>query len=449
MSEKTEKQTERINEHFQKTDHSSMKSSDLSDVLDRRNMMLPGNTTTKTIRYIKFSELSGDVLEHLKDEQRNTYGIQQVLTLLELNKGHDFSAYKKSTITSRINRRLAFHKHNNYAEYAAYIRNNPAEIDLLFDELLIGVTKFFRDAKAFDALESKLADLIQHKKNNEPIRIWVTGCSTGQEAYSIAMLVDECLEKSHKKKYLKVQIFATDLSAKAVEQGRKGVYYENSVADISKARIKKFFTKTDDAYQVKQELRNMIVFAQHNLIKDTPFTRLDLLCVRNVMIYFTAELQKKIAPILHYALNDQGILFTGMAETISGLADLFTSINDKWKIFERKEKTGVNNTASVITPKLGVQLAKANKIPPILPAQSNQVKQLQQKFMDTQQQLTAAIKHMEEVIAEIKQAGEDDIALNEQLLPLNIQYAYISNELEQLNSNIKSLLDINEITAFK
>lgn len=449
MSEKTEKQTERINELFKGAEQPSIKSSDLSDVRDSRNKTPLANTPIKIIRYIKFSELSGDVLEQLKDEQRNTYGIQQVLTLLASHNGHDFSAYKKSTITSRINRRLAFYKHNNYAEYAAYIRNNPAEIDRLFDELLIGVTKFFRDTKAFDALKGKFTDLIQHKKSNEPIRIWIAGCSTGQEAYSIAMLVSECLEKSQKKKHPKVQIFATDLSAKAIEHARNGVYYEDSIADISKSRVKKFFTKTDDVYQVKQELRNMILFTQHNLIKDTPFTRLDLLCVRNVMIYFTAELQKKTIPILHYSLNNQALLFTGMAETISGLTDLFIPIDDKWKIFERKDKTVTNNTLATTPPKSGARIAKANKIPPVLPAQSNQVKQLQQKFMNTQLQLTDAIKHMEKVIAEIKQACQDDAALNEQLLPLNIQYAYLSNELEQLNSNIKSLLDFKDITAFK
>jgi chemotaxis methyl-accepting protein methylase len=447
MSEKTEKQTERVNDHFTGAER-LFKSSDLSDVPYERNTKSLASMPTKIIRYIKFSELSGDIIEQLKDEQRNTYGIQQVLTLLASHNGHDFSGYKKSTITSRINRRLAIHKQNNYAEYAAYIRNNPAEINLLFDELLIGVTKFFRDTKAFDALKIAFNNLILHKKGNEAIRIWVTGCSTGQEAYSIAMLVTECLEKTQKSKLPKVQIFATDLNAKAIEQAREGIYHENAIADISKTHIKKFFTKTDDVYHVKQELRNMIVFAQHNLIKDAPFTRLDLLCVRNVMIYFNAELQKKIMPILHYALNNQGILFTGMAENISGLADIFTPIDDKWKIFERKEKAITINSATVTLAKPGSQIAKIDNIPAALPAKSNQVKLLEQKFADMQLQLIEAVKQMEEVIAEIKQVCEDDNILNEQLLPLNIQYAYLSSELEQLNNNIKSILDTDNI-AFK
>jgi two-component system CheB/CheR fusion protein len=449
MSEKTEKQTDPTNKHFPDAEQLSIKSSDLSDVYDSRNTTPKATMPGKIIKYINFSELSGDILDQLRDEQRNTYGMQQILTLLELHNGHDFGAYKRSTITSRINRRLAFHKHNNYAEYAAYMRHNPAEIDLLFDELLIGVTKFFRDSKAFDVLKVKLTDVILHKKDNEPIRIWVTGCSTGQEAYSIGMLVTECLEKTQKRELCKIQIFATDLNARAIDQAREGLYYENAIADISKTRLKKFFTKTDDAYRVKQELRNMIVFTQHNLIKDAPFTRLDLLCVRNVMIYFTAELQKKIMPILHYALNSQGILFTGMAETISGLADLFTPTDDKWKIFEGKEKAVTNNLAIAIPAKLASQITKISKIPAALPAKSNVVNQLGQKFIGMQQQLTVAIKQMEEVIAEIKQAAEDDSSLNEQLLPFNIQYAYLSNELEQLNNNIKGLLDIGNITAFK
>ena len=208
---------------------------------------------------------------------------------------------------------------------------------MLFNELLIGVTKFFRDAHAFESLREKLFNLLRQKADSEPIRVWVAGCSTGEEAYSIAILIMEYFELSKLKKAPKVQIFATDLDMEAIEHARQGVYYENIVADVSPERLDRFFIKKDDTYLVKKELREMIVFAQHNLIKDAPFTRLDLLSCRNVMIYLTAELQKKIVPIFHYSLNNRGILFMGPAESIGGFSDMFNPIDPKWKIFERKE----------------------------------------------------------------------------------------------------------------
>lgn len=217
------------------------------------------------------------------------------------------------------------------------MRENPQEIDVLFNELLIGVTKFFRDAHAFESLREKLFNLLRQKADSEPIRVWVAGCSTGEEAYSIAILIMEYFELSKLKKAPKVQIFATDLDMEAIEHARQGVYYENIVADVSPERLDRFFIKKDDTYLVKKELREMIVFAQHNLIKDAPFTRLDLLSCRNVMIYLTAELQKKIVPIFHYSLNNRGILFMGPAESIGGFSDMFNPIDPKWKIFERKE----------------------------------------------------------------------------------------------------------------
>jgi chemotaxis methyl-accepting protein methylase len=434
MSEKTKKQNERIKEHYTNQMQSFVNSAGLIITPNSSDTTPPEKEPTKIVRYIKFSDLSGDTLDLLDSEQRNTHGMQQVLLWLLAHTGHDFTAYKKSTIASRINRRLAFHKHISHTEYADYLQHNPAETDLLFNELLIGVTRFFRDAHAFDSLKIKLISLFKSKKDKEVIRIWISGCSTGQEAYSIAILVTECLEKL--KMNLKVQIFATDLSAVAIEYARQGIYYDNAIVDLSERRIRKFFIKQDDVYQVSKEIRNMITFSRHDLIKDAPFTRLDLLCCRNVMIYFTAELQKKIVPILHYALNNGGLIFTGMAENISGLAELFVPVDEKWKIFERTNHEVTQNLKTVADSKQ--QKASAGKTSASL--QYSHIKYLQEKFADSQQQLIMVTKQMESLLVEIKLINKKPRILTPNTT-LNTPNYPTPQELEQLNNNIKGLLD--------
>lgn len=300
-------------------------------------VLSPEEMPIKLIQYLNHPAISEEANEQLKSDTKEANAIQKILMLLRSHTGHDFAHYKKNTITRRIDRRLAFHQLPDYGHYINFLRENPQEIDVLFNELLIGVTKFFRDSHAFESLREKLFHLLRHKADGEPIRVWVAGCSTGEEAYSIAMLIMEFFEMAKLKRAPKVQIFATDLDMEAIEHARLGIYYDNIVADVSPERLDRFFIKKDDTYSVKKELREMIVFAQHNLIKDAPFTRLDLLCCRNVMIYLTTELQKKIVPIFHYSLNNRGILFMGPAETIGGFSDMFNPIDPKWKIFERKE----------------------------------------------------------------------------------------------------------------
>jgi two-component system CheB/CheR fusion protein len=308
-------------------------------------VLAPEEMPIKLIQYINHPILA-DEAEQAQNDVENGNAIQKILMLLRSHTGHDFGLYKKSTITRRIDRRVAYHQLANYLSYVNFMRENPPEIDLLFNELLIGVTKFFRDALAYQSLKDKLHHLLKNKKADDPIRVWVAGCSTGEEAYSVAMLLIEFVQTLHLKKLPKIQIFATDLDTEAIEHARAGLYHDNIVSDVSDERIKQFFVKKDNQYSVKKELREMIVFAQHNLIKDAPFTRLDLLCCRNVMIYLTSELQKKIIPIFHYSLNPQGILFMGPAETIGGFTDMFAAIDPKWKLFECKE--GGFNTGKMI-----------------------------------------------------------------------------------------------------
>jgi two-component system CheB/CheR fusion protein len=309
-------------------------------------VLAPEEMPIKLIQYINHPILADEATEQARNDVQNGNAIQKILMLLRSHTGHDFGLYKKSTITRRIDRRVAYHQLPDYLSYINFMRENPPEIDLLFNELLIGVTKFFRDALAYQSLKDKLHHLLKNKKADDPIRVWVAGCSTGEEAYSVAIVLMECVQSLHFKKLPKIQIFATDLDTEAIEHARAGLYHDNIVSDVSDERIKQFFVKKDNHYLVKKELREMIVFAQHNFIKDAPFTRLDLLCCRNVMIYLTSELQKKIIPVFHYSINPQGILFMGPAETIGGFTSMFTAIDPKWKLFERKE--GGFNTGKMI-----------------------------------------------------------------------------------------------------
>src|SRR6195952_68509 len=309
-------------------------------------VLTPEEMPSKLIKYLNHPILTEDNREQAIMDSKNSNAIQKVLMLLRSHTGHDFTLYKKNTITRRIDRRIAYNQLPDYLSYVNFLRENPQEIDVLFNELLIGVTKFFRDQAAFEILQEKLATLLSKKAEDDPIRIWVAGCSTGEEAYSIAVLVIEYLESLKLKRLPKVQIFATDLDVMAIEHARLGVYFDNIVSDVSAERLERFFVKRNNSYSVKKDLREIIVFAQHNLIKDAPFTRLDLLCCRNLMIYLTTELQKKILPIFHYSLNLKGLMFLGPSETIGAFGDFFNTVDGKWKIFERK--AGVSMLGKII-----------------------------------------------------------------------------------------------------
>ncbi|MVN22420.1 CheR family methyltransferase [Mucilaginibacter arboris] len=323
-------------------------------------VLSPEEMPIKLIQYLNHPALDEEPVEQIKSEIRDTNSIQKILMVLRGHTGHDFSHYKKSTITRRIDRRIAYHQLPDYSHYINFLRENPSEIDVLFTELLIGVTKFFRDSQAFESLKEKLYPILHYKTDTEPVRVWVTACSTGEEAYSIAMILMECFHTIKVKRLPRIQIFATDLDMEAIKIARTGLYKSNIVADVSPERIEQFFSKKGDSYQVKKELREMIVFAHHNIIKDAPFTRLDLLTCRNVMIYLNTDLQKKIIPIFHYSLNPQRILMLGPAETIGGFTDMFAPVDPKWKIFERRE----NPSNSVKTIDFPFNVAKQTSTNP-------------------------------------------------------------------------------------
>jgi two-component system CheB/CheR fusion protein len=235
------------------------------------------------IRYVKHPYLVGQEKDLPADKHYQNF-LQKILMLVRANTKHDFSHYKQTTIRRRLGRRMAVHKIEEIDNYFRYLQQNPSEIQALFKDLVICVTSFFRDPEAFKALETKvIPDILAAKALNEPIRVWVPGCGTGEEALSIAILVDEALERT--RKHLSVQIFATDIDAEAIAKARAGEYPESIAADISPERLKGYFVKKDGNYKIKQEIRERVVYAVQNLISDPPFSRLDLVSCRNVLIY--------------------------------------------------------------------------------------------------------------------------------------------------------------------
>lgn len=261
--------------------------------------------------------------------------MQKIFVLLRTRTGHDFSGYKPNTLHRRVERRMNLHQIEKPNEYVRFLQENPHEIDILFKELLISVTNFFRDPKAWDALAGPIEQLLKSRPDNYTLRAWLPGCATGEEAFSLAILLRECMHQM--KRPLAVQIFGTDLDAQAIETARLGQYAAGIAADVSPERLERYFTPHDSTFRIRKEIREMTIFAPQNVIKDPPFTKLDILVCRNLLIYLNADLQKKLLPIFHYALKPDGLLFLGPSETIGSFTDLFEPLDKRWKIFRRKE----------------------------------------------------------------------------------------------------------------
>ena len=285
-------------------------------------------------KYVEHPYIVGPAKALTAKEKFEIY-LQKIFLLIRSTTGHDFSQYKQNTIHRRIERRMAVHQIDKISEYVAYLEKNPSEIKPLFKDFLITVTNFFRDPKAFECLNDEvILPMVRTKPNDANIRVWVPGCATGEEAYSIAILLSEAAKAL--KKHFNVQIFATDIDADAIEHARQGVYPDSIAADVSAERLKTFFIKEENAYRVKKQIRETVVFAMQNLVKDAPFSKLDLVSCRNAMIYMNASLQKRIIPLFHYTLNPDGFMFLGTSETIGEFTDLFGPMDTKWKIFKRK-----------------------------------------------------------------------------------------------------------------
>jgi len=261
-------------------------------------------------------------------------GYKRILTLLRNRSGVDFSFYKSSTIRRRITRRLVLNKQNAFADYATFLSGNTKEIDELYSDVLIGVTSFFRNPEVFEVLQNKVFPELLKRGGDEALRCWVLGCSTGQEAYSIAIAFAEASEKEPRMRRL--QIFATDLNEVALEKARQGLYAKSIVEDVTPERLRRYFVEEDGGYRISKALRDTVVFARQNLIADPPFSRMDLVSCRNLLIYLEPSLQKKALPTFHYALRPEGFLLLGASESISGFSDLFEPLDKKQKIYTKK-----------------------------------------------------------------------------------------------------------------
>jgi len=260
--------------------------------------------------------------------------LQKIFSILDSSFDVDFTHYKPSTVERRIQRRMALQRIEALSDYVEFLKANPNEAALLYADILIRVTGFFRDPEVFTALRGIAAELLKKRDEDEPLRIWVPGCASGEEVYSIAMVLMEVMQESNT--YCRIQIFGTDLSDAAVDRARFGLYSESAVADVSPERLQRFFTRFDGGYRIAKSVRECCIFARQNITKDPPFSRLDLISCRNVMIYLGQVLQRRVMGIFHYALRPNGYLLLGSSETIGTFGELFDTVDRKHKIYQKK-----------------------------------------------------------------------------------------------------------------
>jgi two-component system CheB/CheR fusion protein len=274
-----------------------------------------------------------------ESEINNQSALEKIISLLRTHTGNDFSLYKKNTLYRRIERRMGVHQIAKISSYISFLQENPKEMDILFKELLIGVTNFFRDDQVWEKLgKDLLPEVLINLPAGTTLRAWVAGCSTGEEAYSLAIIFKEALENIKIQHNLSLKIFATDLDNDAVEFARKGIFPLNIGSDISPERLNRFFVKTDDGIRVNSEIREMVVFAQHNIIMHPPFTSIDILSCRNLLIYMDSELQKKILKLFFYSLSNNGLLLLGSSETLGGMSHFYLPVDARLKIYRRSNE---------------------------------------------------------------------------------------------------------------
>ncbi|MDQ4625690.1 chemotaxis protein CheB [Janthinobacterium lividum] len=292
----------------------------------------PDKMPEKIISYLfrsSFLELPGK-------EPSGRNSLQEIVALLAEHTGNSFSDYKVNTVLRRIERRMSLYQMTSMEEYIPYLRNNRVEIDLLFKELLIGVTNFFRDPKVWEYLKMVvLPQMLAAHPEGRAFKAWIPACSTGEEAYSLAMVFHEVVAGSNPPSKYSLQIFATDLSADAIDRARQGRFPPTISSDVSAERLERFFLQDKTYYLVRKEIRNMIIFAQQNIISDPPFTKLDILCCRNLLIYLNAKLQQRLIPLFHYALNRDGVLLLGSADTPGHFSELFAPLTTSTRLYRR------------------------------------------------------------------------------------------------------------------
>ena len=294
----------------------------------------PARMPEALLEYLRHPYVRGGEPMAVLEAEGKPGGVQDILALVLAQTGCDFRCYKKSTILRRIERRMGLHRISNVAEYSTLLSQDTHEVRELLKDLLINVTSFFRDAEAFEELRDKaVRPLVEAKQADEPLRAWVPGCASGEEAYSLAILLME--EVAAARKNCAVQVFATDIDEEALKSARLGIYPESIVSDVEANRLAKFFVRKDLGYQISDALRKSVVFAAQNLIADPPFSKMDLISCRNLLIYLDAEMQTRLMPLFNFALNPGGYLFLGKSEGIGGRNDLFDIVSKKARLYRR------------------------------------------------------------------------------------------------------------------
>ena len=305
-------------------------------------VLSPKDIADELLHYAQYHTIVEPEEEALFTDEES---FSHIYAVLKKVRGIDFTHYKRTTVLRRIERRMVVTHSMSLAEYARVLDNSPEEVNVLVKEILIGVTNFFRDPTFFEKLKEKaLYPIVQNAREDEPIRVWSAGCSTGEEAYSIAILFAEILEELHVKRDIK--IFATDIDVQAIEQAGKGIFAESIIEDVSPERLAKFFIKRNDQYVISKSIRRMIIFAPHNMLSDPPFGKLDLISCRNVMIYFQPVLQRSLFAIFHSALKNGGYLFLGKSETANEYSDVFKPACSAEKIYIHNGTGKTDNLAA-------------------------------------------------------------------------------------------------------
>ena len=288
-------------------------------------------------KLIAYFGLSGQAKIREPEISENQEWLSKIFSLLRVQTGQDFSFYKTNTIQRRISRRMVLNQIEDHEAYLSFLRQNSRELKALFQELLIGVTNFFRDPESFEVLKKKvLPDVFSRLKDDTNFRVWVPGCSSGEEVYSLAMVILECLDDFPGKK-ITLQMFGTDIDRQAIDKARIGLYPSSIKADVSQERLNRFFHSEGEAFRIRKEVRDTVVFSVQDVLKDAPFSRLNLLSCRNLLIYLNSEAQKKLIPIFHYTLVPEGIMMLGSSETIGSFNNLFKTLSSTWKIYKRRE----------------------------------------------------------------------------------------------------------------
>jgi two-component system CheB/CheR fusion protein len=353
--------------------------------------------------------------------------LHDILLHLRTSTGHDFKHYKRATVLRRIERRMQVTTQSDLSAYYEYLQNTPDEAKSLLGDMLIGVTNFFRDREAFEALERdvlpQLVQSVASSATKEELRIWSAGCSTGEEAYSLAILLDDQMQVQGSKAVL--QVFATDIDERAITTGRGGVYPQAIVTDVPPTRLRHYFVKDNEHYRIRKEIREKVLFAKHSLLSDPPFSQIDLITCRNLLIYLDREVQREILQMFHFALRPGGFLFLGSSESADACNELFTPVDKRNRIF--RAKTGTPSSRRTPTMPRGGYVRSLASLPEL---------KTRDELQRTKEQLQETIEHSEISTEELRASNEELQAINEELRSATEELETSKEELQSVNEEL-------------